>query len=240
MRMDGTLLAASYAFPPNRLGYCGRAPFRAALERSLREGAAGRKLAAELRGFHAHHSYLSLISEASGLDVFDERVVRAFWIGNRLLDAVGNDALRVFIRGALFGGRQRRRAAALCANLPPGAVPHHSFNALFVNFVNPDVGGSIRNIDSCCVTQGKVIRASERTALIMREAIIQAPSGYGMAKVRSRIALERGGMRFVGKIRPGDALSVHWGMAIERLGARDSAALREYTLKNIRALSKGQ
>ncbi len=235
--MDGTLLAAMYAYPPNRLGYCGRAPFRKALSESLRRGRATPGLRAELGRFHAHGAYLSLIAERTGLEPFDMRVVRAFWTGSPLLERVGREDLGAFIAHSLFKGRQRGRAGRLGANLPAGAVPHHSFNALYVNFVNPDVGGSIGNIDSCCVTAARIASVSGRRALAEREAIVRAKGGYGLAKRRCFIDLERGGMRFLGRPKPGDTVSVHWGMAIERLKRRDASALRRYTLKNIRAVS---
>jgi hydrogenase maturation factor len=51
------------------------------------------------------------------------------------------------------------------------------------------------------------------------------------------VALERGGIRFIKNLKAGDTVSVHWGMAIEKLSAKGERALMEYTNKNIRAIN---
>lgn len=235
---DGSLLASYYAFPPNHRGYCGRGGFGGVLRRHM-EGRAGiSALRAELSCFKAHHAYLSLIAHANGMEPFDYEVVRAFWTGNRLLEGVGQEGLRSFIRKDLFDGRQAARAERLCRRLPEGILPHHSFNALFVNFVSDAVPRDIRSYDSCCITAGKVVSVSGNSAILRRRAIVRAEGGgFAFEEKQSRALLAKGGVRLAGPLRPGDTVSVHWGMAIERLGGRDARLLERYTLKNIRAIN---
>ena len=234
---DGLALAALYAYPPNRYGYCGRPSFRAALSACLERGAGTGGLRSELLKFHAQSAYLSLIARHSGLGMFDRRVVRAFWLGGPLLGRVPRDALQPFITDELFSGRQGARARALCASLPEGLLPHHTFNVLFINFVSLGVPRTVGNFDSCCVSAGRVLSVDGERALVARKAITRNPSGFALAERRSAVALRKGGLRLIGDVRPGDVVSVHWGMAVEKLGARDAASLMHYTQKNIDAIN---
>lgn len=235
--MDGAALASRYAYPPNRRGYCGESSFGATLRRFMRGQSGVPELRAGLEGFHAHHAYLALIARENGLGPFDREVIRAFWTGNGLLESVRPAALRSFIRSELIPKSQRARARRLCDSLPEGILPHHSFNVLYVNFVSNAVERSLRNFDSCCVTSGRVLEASGRTARIQRNSI-GWDSGFTIVPRQSTIMLERGGIRFVSSLKPGDIISVHWGMAIEKLSEKDARALMAYTNKNIRAINE--
>jgi hydrogenase maturation factor len=225
--MNGAELAARYAFPPNSKGYCGRPTFAGALM-------AGRRLKKELKKFPVHYGYLSLIARANGKKPFDMAVVRAFWTGNRLLDGVRPSAVRSFIRRII---KNPARAKKLIANLPAGAVPHHSFNALYVNFATGKAARSVRNYDSCCVTFGKILSVSRDSAVVRRLSITRKAGRLALVQKTARVALEKNGIRFAGALKKGDVVSIHWGMAIERLAPEQSAALKRYTLKNISAVN---
>jgi hydrogenase maturation factor len=234
--MDGVALASRYAYPPNRKGYCGAGSYGSILRGFMCGRESGSGLRSELERFRAHHAYLALIARENGLEPFDRDVVRAFWTGNRLLEGVRPASLRSFILGELIPRSQRARARRLCDSLPEGILPHHSFNVLYVNFVSNAVERSIRNFDSCCVTSGKVLAASGSSARIMRNSI-GYDGGFGIVPRQSTVALERGGIRFIKNLKAGDTVSVHWGMAIEKLSAKGERALMEYTNKNIRAIN---
>jgi len=234
--MDGAELASHYAYPPNRRGYCGTRGFCQTLLKFQSGKTGPDALRAELARFPAHHAYLSLIARENGLGPFDTDVVRAFWTGNRLLESVRASALRRFIEKDLLKGKQIARARRLCGNLPEGILPHHSFNVLYVNFVSNAVPRSVRNFDSCCITSGKVISLEAGKATLLRRSIAY-DGGFVIRERVSKASLERGGMRFVSGLKKGDAVSVHWGMIIEKLGRNDARLLDEYTLKNMRAIN---
>jgi hydrogenase maturation factor len=228
--MNGAELAARYAFPPNSLRYCGRTTFAGA----LRSGKP-RALEKELKKFKAHYGYLCLIAGENGLEPFDLRVVRAFWTGNALLDDVSAASLkRFFLR--MFRNNPTR-ARKLAENIPVGSVPHHSFNPLYVNFFTDKVERSVRSYDSCCVTWGDVRSVSGKSAVVLRNSISGKAGRFVLVKKASRILLEKDGVRFIPKLKKGDTVSVHWGMAIERLTKAQSAALERYTRKNIAAMN---
>ncbi len=245
---SGVLLAARYAFPPNRLGYCGKPSFPDALAACLacldsRGGALHKKsvlaLERELRRFRTHLAFLKLIARENGLEPFDYEVVRAFWTGNRLLENVRPEAMRRFVERELFRPGSRR-ADSLSRSIPEGILPHHSFNVLYVNFVTDKAERSLRNFDSCCITWGQVRSVSEGFVTIDRNCISRKWGRFCLSPRTERVALIRNGFRLVDGIRPGDTIAVHWGMAIERLGQKDVRALAACTERNIRAINDGR
>lgn len=234
--MDGAELASYYAFAPNQRGYCGTAGFVRALKRHLAKKGDLSALRRELGGFSAHFAYLSLIARENGLKPFDLDVVRALWTGNSLLENVRPDSLRSFIQKDLFASGQPKRAKKLCGLLPEGIVPHHSFNVLYINFVSNSVPRTLRNFDSCAITWGKVLSASKDSVRLLR-ASIGWNRGFALLEKECSIALSRNGIRFVGELKKGDVVSVHWGMAVEKLASENGRLLEKYTIKNIRAIN---
>ena len=235
--MKGAELAAKYAFPPNRHGYCGKSTFRKVLSSYLAGKTRTKPLKDELKKFKAHYRYLSLIAKENNKKPFDLEVVRAFWTGGRLLDRISQKTLRRFVEHDLFGSRQKKRAKTLAENLPKGILAHHSFNSLYINFVTGKAERSMKNFDSCCITYGKILSVSKSTAVVMRHSIDKKDGIISIKSKKERIALERNGVRFIGALRAGDIVSVHWGMAIEKLGPKELRALKHYTKKNLDALN---
>ena len=235
--MKGAELASHYAFPPNNLGYCGRKSFRHSLRSFLGGETGTSRLEQEIRGFRIHYAYLKLIARENGLRPFDERVVRAFWSGNSLLESVSRDSMKRFIAEVLFAGKRSARAKALTDNLPDGIRPHHSFNVLYVNFVTDSVERSIKNFDSCCVSAAKVLEAKGKQAIVIRKALTWK-DGFRLEERRDKIDLERSGIRLVPGLKKGDTVAVHWGMAVEKLSPANGRALLKYTKKNLDIIRK--
>lgn len=236
--MNGAAKAAFYGFPPNRHGYCGEQTFSAALKSYL-EGKGGEgRLEAELVRFKAHHAYLRLIARENGLQAFDPEVVEAFWVGNKLLDNISPDAIRSFLRSELFPRERKSKGEALAESLPAGLVPHHSFNVLFVNFVTDAVERSVESFDSCCITSGRVISVDGAKVTMLRDSISSEEGRFMIKPVESSVLLEAQGIRLVRDAAPGDVLSVHWGMCVERLSPARAARLKGYTRINIEACNR--
>jgi hydrogenase maturation factor len=221
--MSGISIAARYAFTPNSLGYCGTSSF-SSLFHSGEDGL----VMQELEKFHPHYAYLSLIARENSMRPFDEEVVRAFWTGNSLLDNVSSDSLRLFIKEELFP-KGHPRAEQLSSAMPEGLVPHHSFNSLYVNFVTDKVEKSISSFDSCCVLPARVLSVSGNELLVERHMISEGPS---VETKQDKILLEFNGVRFIDSVTEGELLSVHWGMAIEKLSQEQADNIIRYTKRN--------
>lgn len=98
----GWQLFASYAYPPNELGYCG--PPDSGI---LLSDDAGAEIAAHARGFDGAWPYLEEIAAAAGIsDPLDADVVRSYWLGTAGLPRVDGTRLVQHLRRALRGNRQ--------------------------------------------------------------------------------------------------------------------------------------
>ncbi|MGZ4204930.1 MAG: DUF6390 family protein [Actinomycetota bacterium] len=238
LTIDGALLFARYAYPPNALGYCGPGDNQALLEYAAARVSDGglRELA---RGFEGAWPYLELIAGAHGItDPLDARVVEAYWVGNGLLDGV-----RVSMLGGQVEERFRRVAGTgwsrLADSVGAGAVPHHSFH---VFCVYPWVGlmragpsrPALHVLDRCRIRWGRVLEVDGDTAIV--RARLLEWDGHRLSlgsPVAETVACARGGTGTVATLKPGDRVSMHWDWICDRISRRDEDDLRRYTARHL-------
>jgi hypothetical protein len=198
------------------------------------------KVRAVLEQFEALFPYLKLIASEGRIDdPFHERVVRAFWVGNELLDAVKVSSLQQMILtefakpGLLSKEEAKRRASQVVE----GMVPHHSFHVLVLGAVAGRVQLTNALKDLCRVGWGEVLAVSRQRSKVR---VAYQPLLFG-----KRVSLGRMGEKELErdkKIAPavsrGDWVSFHWGSVCERLGEGDLSNLKRYTQKTLNVLSK--
>jgi hypothetical protein len=234
----GALRFGRYAFPPNRLGYCGPSDHAALLDH-VASGRHDRGLVELERRFEGAYPYLALIALANGIaDPFDDRVVEAYWIGNRLLARAGGAPLHDSLRSR-FGRRMDRRSFDwLTAKLRLGAVPHHDFHVFDVytraGLMNdPAAPVLLETMDACRISWGTVLAVEPDHLLVLR-APLALTGGLALGEPRpERVARQVDGRGFVDEARPGDRVSVHWSWACEVLGASALARLQAVTARCI-------
>lgn len=151
--LPGRELFASYAFPPNELGYCGP-PDSSVLLNGRGPAAVDR----HAKGFDGAWPYLEEIAAASGLDdPLDPEVVRSYWIGGPLLDRVNGHRMLDRLRAALAG-----QPSGLLGDLddPSDLLAHHSFHVFvvypWVRFLDADPRHPLRILQSCRIRWGVV------------------------------------------------------------------------------------
>jgi uncharacterized protein DUF6390 len=226
----GVLRFGRYAFPPNRLGYCGPDDHDALLGYVV-AGRADAGLAELGRRFEGAYPYLRLIAGANGIaDPFDDAVVDAYWIGNGLLQGVGarefHDSLR-----ERFGSRTPPRDFAWLAGKPAdGATPHHNFHVFEVytraGLMNGERSAPVLEVlDKCRISWGEVIAVGagsltvRRRPLVLRDGKLACGSSALVDVTPFADALAK----------PGDWISVHWDWACEVLRPAELRRLRAVT-----------
>lgn len=225
----GALRFGRYAFPPNRLGYCG--PDEQA---SLREYVTSRTFDGGLveleRRFEGAYPYLQLIAGAGGIpDPFDDRVVEAYWVGSPLLERVEPGRLSGSLerlRGRMpakdFGWLERKAGL--------GAQPHHNFHVFDVytraGLMREGRSAPLLSVmDSCRVSWGRVLSAAPAGPLLVaRSPLVLAAGKLALGPEEPR-ELEGYG----DDLAPGDIVSVHWDWACEKLDAGALSRLRRAT-----------
>ena len=233
MSAEGVLRFGRYAFPPNRLGYCGPDDS----ERLLGYVTTGRadQGAAELgRRFEGAYPYLCLIAAANGIaDPFDVRVVEAYWIGNGLLENVGvrdfHDSMR-----ERFGSRvPPREFRWLAEKVGAGATPHHNFHVFEVYSRAGLLKGEgaepvLEVMDSCRISWGRVEAVSAGHVVVSRRPLELSGGSIRLGAPRE-VRLETYG----GELAPGSIVSAHWGWACEPLTPARLSRLSRATVEAV-------
>lgn len=237
--VSGPVRFARFAFPPNRLGYCG--PGDGDRLAAYAAGRVDRGVAELAKGFEGAYPYLQLLAGASGCDdPLDAEVVEAYWLGNPLLGAV---SLHDF--GRSIDDRFRRRAGTSWRRLVdgiPDGVANHAFHVFHVM----PWAGLIRDgvvdepldiIDRCRISWATVIGpaapGSSGQVLVRRDPLVWSGSRMSFGRpvieaVDSPIELDAG-----------DVVAIHWNWVCERLSAVQLNWLRRTTLRQVETLRAG-
>jgi hypothetical protein len=165
--------------------------------------------------------------------------VESYWLGGGLSDGVTpralGDSLQERFRSRITGDRWRWLGAAAGA----GGVPNHAFHVLDVF---PKVGllrtGEIDRVletmDRCRVRWGRVLER-DGDSLVVSAVPLELLDGK-LSLAAPRVARIRGwqdGAGFLEDVQAGDAVSIHWDWACERLDPRRLAQLRASTQREL-------
>jgi hypothetical protein len=232
--VNGALIFGRYAFPPNRLGYCGPDD-HPALFQYVTQGTTDQGLLDLERRFDGAFPYLRLIAQANGIaDPFDRRVVEAYWIGNEYLERVGASPFYESL-GERFRSRMDTGTFNwLASKLEHGARPHHNFH-VFEVYLDRLAAIGLERMDSCRISWGRVSAVDgaelvvERPALELREGKLALTEPVPM-----RVTRQIDGRGFADGARIGDYVSIHWSWICEVLGA---SALRRLTANTKRYMA---
>lgn len=237
---EGALLFGRYAFPPNRLGYCGPDDHPAIFQ-YVTQGVTDQGLIELERQFDGAFPYLRLIAHANNIpDPFDRRVVEAYWIGNAYLERVTASPFYDSL-GERFRNRMDPGSFTwLASKLESGARPHHNFHVFEVYLRAGLMRDNRANIglarmDSCRISWGRVAEVDgaelvvERPALELRDGKLALTEPHPM-----RVLRQLDGRGFADDARLGDHVSIHWNWVCETL---DPLSLRRLVANTRRYLT---
>ena len=239
MTASGALLFGRYAFPPNRLGYCGPEDDQALLE-YVAASRSDRGLLELERRFEGAYPYLCLIARANEIaDPFDDRVVDAYWIGNELLDRVRpaqfHDSLdtrfRPRMRPSEFGWLARK--------IELSARPHHNVHVFDVYvraglMRNERADIALETMDACRISWGRVTTVEGTELVLQRPQLVLTDGALTLSEPRAlRVTRQRGGRGFVDQVQAGDVVSVHWNWACAVLDRSALARLQRATQRSL-------
>lgn len=231
MKRAGTLLAARYGFPPNRLELCGPAEARAILD-YLADRATDRGLEEILKRFAGAYPYLSFIAASNGItDPFDRRVVEAYWIGNDLLNTVRMADFYRHLEDRFQKRAPKTLFQAVLGQIPEGARPHHNFHvfAMPIRTGHVEVAHTVQTMDECRISWGLVSAVMGDELAVLRRPLVLRGDDLGLGAPESRMVRWRfNGKAFV-NVQPGDVVSIHWGCACDRLTPEQLARLTRET-----------
>ena len=246
--VSGLKTATSYSLPSYQLGFCG--PQELKSKDVLLAFAAGQKIEADevkeiLKKFEAPYPYFKLIAKSNHIDdPFDEKVVKAMWLGNSLLENVRTQNLRKmviadFVKPGLLSPSEAKDRAE---KIPDGAVPHHSFHVLILGPVTGRIDLKGPLLDLCRIGWGRVIelkihfstenllKASSSKLKIRYKPLVLGQKMRLGEEIEKEIGWDE---KIVPKVKAGDWVSFHWGQACEVLTDPEVKNLEYYTQKTI-------
>jgi len=236
----GLLLFARYAFPPNRLGYCGSEDHQS-LFGYLSEDKADAGLLDLARKFEGAYPYLRLIAEASGLaDPFDRRVVEAYWIGNPLLERVSASPFYESLKERFLPRVGTRELSWMGSALSDGAKPHHTFHVLEIYrraglLRDARAAIALDRMDQCRISWGRVKLVEGAELVVDRPPLVMENGRLDVGRpAAARIVRKIEDRGYLDDLRPGDMVSIHWNWACDRL---DNQALRQLIRCTRRAIA---
>jgi hypothetical protein len=220
---DGALLFGRYAFPPNRLGYCGPDSAQELFEYVSSERA-DRGLVELERRFDGAYPYLRLIAGANGIaDPFDRRVVEAYWIGNECLGHVDATSFHQSLDERFRPRIQPRDFEWLTSKLTLGTRPHHNFHVFEVYLragLMNDARATIavETMDACRISWGRVVSVDGAQLVVARRPLRLVEGKLALAGEEIvRVTRQLEGRGFADQAVPGDSVSIHWSWVCERL-----------------------
>jgi len=236
---SGAIRFGRYAFPPNRLGYCGPPDHRALLD-YVATGAADQGLYELGQRFTGAYPYLRLIADAAAIDdVFDDRVVEAYWVGNELLNRVRAAPFRESLHQR-FGDRVMVADFRwLETKLEQGARPHHNFHVFDIysraGLMNDAAAPVLLStMDNCRISWAVVTRVLGAEVEVTRQPLVLEAGKLALGAPESlRLLLQLDGQGLAPRVVAGDHVAVHWGWACEVLGGGAVRRLRAWTMRSL-------
>jgi hypothetical protein len=188
-----------------------------------------------LRQFTGALPYLKLIAHANGIaDPFDPRVVEAYWIGNELLEGVEVRQLYDALLERFGKQLQGRTRDLVLGKAPAGARPHHSFHVLDVHRRVGELEPTLRTLDDCRVSWGRVTSVEAAELVVERPPLVLRGGKLVLDPPRQeRVLRQLDGHGFADSARVGEWVSLHWGWVCEVLDERQRRNLERYTLHHL-------
>ena len=147
--MSGIKIAAYYSFKPNDLGLCG--PKNRILKNFLNnEKIFDKDLRKILKQFKVAFEYYKLIARCNNIkNPFDEKVVKAYWIGNELLENVSAEKFKTLIAQEFDLPKK-----AMC--IAKHALPHHNTHVEIIGAVYSNIKFTKKLKNLCKITCKKI------------------------------------------------------------------------------------
>jgi Family of unknown function (DUF6390) len=234
--IPGREMFASYAFPPNELGYCGPPDSSVLLN-----GAGPAAIDRHAKGFDGAWPYLEEIAAATGRDdPLDPEVVSAYWVGGPMLDRVDGSHMIDRLRDALSG-----QPTGLLDQLDARAdvLAHHSFHVFvvypWVRFLRTDSGHPLRILQSCRIRWGVVDTVDDDHVVILSRPLRFDGGMLSLTDpVTERVRWRRNDVSLTPRPRVGDTVAAHWGWICGTLDLTQRDALAAATSSTLRLVNQ--
>ena len=219
---NGMLLAARYAFSPNKLQYCGGNK-NSNLFEYVSQSQQDQGLKDILSEFETMYPYLRLIADSNKIkDPLNSKVSEAYWIGNDLLNNISMNNFYNYLidKQNLKKKFKMKMAEKVIGKIPVGAKPHHSFHVLNIPKRTGyyPVEHTLETINECLILPAKVLKIKSGKLEIKFRPLIFKDNQFVFGKHENKdIHFEFRDKNFIKNIKIGDWVSMHWSWACDKL-----------------------
>lgn len=236
---NGMLIAARYAFSPNKLQYCG-GDKNSNLFEYVTQNQQDNGLKEILNEFQTMYPYLKLIANANKIsDPLDSCVSEAYWIGNDLLKNVSMNNFYNYLidKQGLKKKFKMKIAEKVIGKIPIGAKPHHSFHVLNMPKRTGyyPVEHTLETINECLIFPAKVIKIKSGKLEIKYKPLILKSNKFAFGNFENKdIYFEFKDKKFIKNIKIGSFVSMHWSWACDKLSNLQVLNLNKWNEYSVR------
>lgn len=250
MNKKGLLLCAKYSVAPNFFGYCGPDENKSLVDH-LKENIADKEIRSILSEFETLYLNLTLIAKENKIDdIFDERVVEAYWVGNELLQNVSSRDYTQLLdeKFKLKKKLGAKNLGILSHKIQTTKIyPHHSFHVfnIFKRTGHDPSFHTLATMDECRIGWGKVLHAQNQNIKSQNSTIIVSTRPlninnkvlmFGKEK-RKTLNVSYKEQQFI-RPRVGDWVSFHWGQICDIIRPEQAKNLFYYTSQAVHFYNK--
>lgn len=214
--ISGPELFFRYAQPPNVLGYCGPDQHDSIATASSGVIVPVEESVEMAAAFLGAWPYLELIGALTGRDPLSDRVVEAYWVGNRLLDDIDLNYWGHSVSDR-FRAQAGPRWPAVEAALNRGGSPNHAFHVFCVypwvgllreGFASP----AVDVLNRCRISRGEVVANQDGLVLVRRRPLAWVDHALVEGEPADEVFRS-----VVPGLTVGDRVSLHWDYVCQRL-----------------------
>lgn len=232
---NGLLTCAAYAFAPNRLHFCGPEKQRDLQEYLLLQKT-DKGLFDILNHFETVAPYLQLIAKENNIkDMFDARVVDAYWVGNNLLESPSIRTYAAFLEDDLqLKKKLPRTGLTKVLSKLNGGMPYHTFHVLniFRRTGHHAVPHTLSTMDQCRISWGKVVEIEKKDESDFGYIYIESPTlEYKKDQLVLGKPQKKRVFTFLKSLNSNDWVSVHWDIICQKITRLQKKHLEFFTQK---------
>jgi hypothetical protein len=246
--MDGLLMFLKYAFAPNVLKFCGPSDTGSLFD-GLKEKDLGREMRELLLKFSGALPYLQLIAQKNAIkDIFDPKVVEAYWLGNDLLKNVSAKDIFGHTEERFRNKMDKKDWSWLVSGSIPQAKPFHAFHVFDIyrraGLIQSGMKVNIlETMDKCRISWSKVVSVdltkNEKDNLSFGTALVEYnPLEFSEKKLILGNSTTREVYLINSQIKKGDEVSIHWDYVCDKLTPYQKNNLMNWTNYHLNLTNK--
>lgn len=238
-KKEGLKLAIRYSIVPCHLGLCG--PLNDAEKKDLDDFLKDKKIAIKkiikiLEKIKDAHKYCQKIAKENDIeDMYDYRIIEAYWLGNSLLSKLNNKWYHNFhvYQVAVLAPAKLRDTCRISwgqiieVNPPTFSRDIESYEENLKSSPPP----AIRPQN---ILKGGRIKKDKNILIVEYEPIVKQGEKFVFAKEKKKKRVSWDKKILPENIKIGDYISIHWNTAIEKLSKKRLANLKRYTVLSIK------